>query len=160
MFRQPVHSILNHTSRRRWWIESCSSVTASRTTLESIHGTSQIKLFPSESNAPPNILQVSRFLQGYHDIITVLFLTLPPELQFPCAEAMSLQRVRDSMGPGLEPLIGLLRFVCFALDYNYSYFARLTILKNLLQLTDAPFAQILEEYAHFYSWSLRLIFIH
>jgi hypothetical protein len=47
--------------------------------------------------------------QGYHDIITVLLLTLPRELQLPCAEQLSLQRVRDSMGSTLEPVLGLLR---------------------------------------------------
>lgn len=57
-----------------------------------------------------NLRQVSELrLQGYHDIITVLFLTLPPDLQLPCAEQLSLQRVRDSMGSGLEPVLGLLR---------------------------------------------------
>ena len=49
--------------------------------------------------------------QGYHDIISVLFLTLPPEIQLVSVEKLSLHRLRDSMGPGLEPLIGLLRFV-------------------------------------------------
>lgn len=48
-------------------------------------------------------------LQGYHDIISVLFLTLPEELQLVCAEKMSLQRVRDSMGATLEPVVGLLQ---------------------------------------------------
>lgn len=48
-------------------------------------------------------------VQGYHDIITVLLLTLPRELQLPCAEQLSLQRVRDSMGSTLEPVLGLLR---------------------------------------------------
>lgn len=52
--------------------------------------------------------------QGYHDIISVLFLSLPPEIQLVSVEKLSLHRLRDSMGPGLEPLIGLLRFVrCF-----------------------------------------------
>lgn len=49
--------------------------------------------------------------QGYHDIITVLFLTLPPALHLPCAEQLSLHRVRDSMGSSLEPVLGLLRYV-------------------------------------------------
>jgi hypothetical protein len=46
--------------------------------------------------------------QGFHDIITVLFLTLPEHAQLPCAEAMSLQRLRDAMGQTLEPVVGLL----------------------------------------------------
>jgi TBC1 domain family member 20 len=50
-------------------------------------------------------------MKGYHDIISVLFLTLPPELQFACAEKLSLHRVRDSMGSTLEPVLGLLRYV-------------------------------------------------
>jgi hypothetical protein len=51
--------------------------------------------------------------QGYHDITTVLFLTLPPSLHLPCLEKLSLHRVRDSMGPGLEPVLGLVRYVFF-----------------------------------------------
>ena len=47
--------------------------------------------------------------QGYHDIVSVLFLTLPKELQLPCVEKLSLHRVRDSMGDSLEPVVGLLR---------------------------------------------------
>jgi hypothetical protein len=49
-------------------------------------------------------------LQGYHDVITIIFLTLPSEMHLPCAEKLSLHRVRDSMGAGLEPLLGLLRY--------------------------------------------------
>ena len=40
----------------------------------------------------------------------MFFLTLPPELQLACVEKLSLHRVRDSMGLGLEPVIGLLRY--------------------------------------------------
>jgi len=50
-------------------------------------------------------------IQGYHDIISVLFLTLPPEIQLVSTEKLSLYRLRDSMGTGLEPLVGLLRYV-------------------------------------------------
>ncbi|EGO03968.1 hypothetical protein SERLA73DRAFT_69774 [Serpula lacrymans var. lacrymans S7.3] len=67
------------------------------------------------------------YFQGYHDIITVLFLTLPRELQLPCAEKLSLHRLRDSMGLTLEPVLGLLR-----------------ILKNLIRLADPSLATILE----------------
>ncbi|KAJ6518717.1 rab-GTPase-TBC domain-containing protein [Mycena sanguinolenta] len=67
------------------------------------------------------------YFQGYHDIITVLLLTLPRELQMPCAEQLSLQRVRDSMGSTLEPVLGLLRFM-----------------QNLLRMADPQFAELLE----------------
>ncbi|KAK0238110.1 rab-GTPase-TBC domain-containing protein [Armillaria nabsnona] len=67
------------------------------------------------------------YFQGYHDIISVLFLTLPPEIQFSCAEKMSLHRVRDSMGHGLEPILGLLR-----------------VTQKLLRLADSSYAELLE----------------
>lgn len=67
------------------------------------------------------------YFQGYHDIISVLFLTLPPETQFSCAEKMSLHRVRDSMGHGLEPILGLLR-----------------VTQRLLRLADFSYAELLE----------------
>ncbi|KAF7966493.1 hypothetical protein HWV62_38134 [Athelia sp. TMB] len=67
------------------------------------------------------------YFQGYHDIVTVLFLTLPPELHLACVEKLSLHRVRDSMGSSLEPVLGLLR-----------------VLKNLLRLADPSFAALLE----------------
>ncbi|KAJ3914947.1 rab-GTPase-TBC domain-containing protein [Lentinula edodes] len=51
------------------------------------------------------------YFQGYHDIITVLFLTLPSPLHLPCAERVSLHRTRDAMGDGLEPVLGSLRFL-------------------------------------------------
>lgn len=61
--------------------------------------------------------------QGYHDIVSVLFLTLPPEIQLVSTEKLSLHRLRDSMGTGLEPLVGLLRLVhsldvCIAFKLN------------------------------------------
>ncbi|KAL0572816.1 hypothetical protein V5O48_009144 [Marasmius crinis-equi] len=68
------------------------------------------------------------YFQGYHDIVTVFFLTLPPEIQLECIEKLSLHRVRDSMGPSLEPVLGLLRFM-----------------KGLLRLTDVEYAETLEE---------------
>ncbi|KAK0203726.1 rab-GTPase-TBC domain-containing protein [Desarmillaria ectypa] len=67
------------------------------------------------------------YFQGYHDIISVLFLTLPPDIQFSCAEKMSLHRVRDSMGHGLEPILGLLR-----------------VTQKLLRLADPNYAELLE----------------
>jgi len=69
------------------------------------------------------------YFQGYHDIVTVIFLTLPPELQLPCVEKLSLTRIRDSMGPTLEPVLGLLR-----------------IMRNLLRVVDPPYAKLLERY--------------
>ncbi|KAG6897058.1 hypothetical protein C0992_004377 [Termitomyces sp. T32_za158] len=67
------------------------------------------------------------YFQGYHDIVSVLYLTLPEELQLACAEKISLHRVRDSMGPTLEPVLGLLR-----------------VTKNLLRLADPKYARRLE----------------
>lgn len=63
--------------------------------------------------------------QGYHDIVSVLMLTLNEEQERTgsqtdqeltttlnlMVEKLSLHRLRDSMGPGLEPLVGLLRSV-------------------------------------------------
>ncbi|KAG2343019.1 hypothetical protein BDR05DRAFT_948435 [Suillus weaverae] len=70
------------------------------------------------------------YFQGYHDIVTVVFLTLPPELQLPCIEKLSLHRVRDSMGPTLEPVLGLLQ-----------------ITRNLLRIIDPKYAMLLESIA-------------
>ncbi|KAF7309722.1 TBC1 domain member 20 [Mycena indigotica] len=70
------------------------------------------------------------YFQGYHDIITVLLLTLPSELQLSCAEQLSLQRVRDSMGSTLEPVLGLLR-----------------VTRNLIRLVDPEYAALLEQTA-------------
>ncbi|KAG1798988.1 rab-GTPase-TBC domain-containing protein [Suillus plorans] len=70
------------------------------------------------------------YFQGYHDIVTVVFLTLPPELQLPCIEKLSLHRLRDSMGPTLEPVLGLLR-----------------IARNLLRIIDPKYAMLLESIA-------------
>ncbi|KAH9057202.1 hypothetical protein EDB87DRAFT_1686619 [Lactarius vividus] len=41
-------------------------------------------------------------IPGFHDIATVLQLTLPPELALPSLEKLSLHRLRDSMGHTLE----------------------------------------------------------
>ncbi|KAH9836086.1 rab-GTPase-TBC domain-containing protein [Rhodofomes roseus] len=68
------------------------------------------------------------YFQGYHDIVSVLFLTLPPELQAPSVEKMSLHRVRDAMGMTLEPVVGLLR-----------------ITKRLLQAVDPDFSSIVDQ---------------
>ena len=50
-------------------------------------------------------------IQGFHDIATVLQLTLPPELALPALEKLSLHRLRDSMGHTLEPLTALMLYV-------------------------------------------------
>ncbi|KZO94132.1 hypothetical protein CALVIDRAFT_528916 [Calocera viscosa TUFC12733] len=77
------------------------------------------------------------YVQGYHDVLSVLQLTLCPgeepteEAQWVlqrCAERISLFRFRDAMGPGLEPLLGLLR-----------------ILRRLLRLADPPYARLIEK---------------
>ncbi|KAH9478599.1 TBC1 domain family member 20 [Psilocybe cubensis] len=99
-------------------------------------------LYPVDSNTDKETLQAElhkllvsifrkrprlSYFQGYHDIVTVLFLTLPPEMQLVCAEKLSLHRLRDSMGSGLEPVLGLLR-----------------VTSKLLHLADPEFAQLLE----------------
>ncbi|KAF8069231.1 rab-GTPase-TBC domain-containing protein [Lyophyllum atratum] len=67
------------------------------------------------------------YFQGYHDIVSVLFLTLPEEIQLACVEKISLHRVRDSMGATLEPVLGLLRLT-----------------KNLLRQADPQYAEVIE----------------
>ncbi|KAG8988129.1 hypothetical protein FRB93_004284 [Tulasnella sp. JGI-2019a] len=73
------------------------------------------------------------YFQGYHDIISVLYLTLPASVEDPspllvsCSEKLSLHRLRDSMGAGLDPLVGLLR-----------------TLKRLLLLADPELADIVK----------------
>ncbi|KZS95601.1 hypothetical protein SISNIDRAFT_548455 [Sistotremastrum niveocremeum HHB9708] len=68
------------------------------------------------------------YFQGYHDIVSVLMLSLPDQVQVECVEMMSLHRLRDSMGKGLEPMVGLLR-----------------ILRNLLRVADPEYAKLLEK---------------
>ncbi|KAJ7281629.1 rab-GTPase-TBC domain-containing protein [Mycena rebaudengoi] len=99
-------------------------------------------LYPVDSNTDKDTLQSKlhdllveifrkrpklNYFQGYHDIVTVLLLTVPLELQYPCAEQLSLQRVRDSMGNTLDPVLGLLR-----------------VMRNLLRLADPQYAELLE----------------
>ncbi|TDL22708.1 hypothetical protein BD410DRAFT_193913 [Rickenella mellea] len=86
------------------------------------------------------------YFQGYHDIITVLFLTLPKEVQLQCAEKLSIHRLRDAMGKGLEPMVGLLR-----------------IMKNILRLADPSYATLLESNAplpYFALSNLLTLFSH
>jgi hypothetical protein len=82
------------------------------------------------------------YFQGYHDIVTVVLLTLPPELQLPCVEKLSLHRARDSMGPTLEPVLGLLR-----------------ITRNLLRVIDPKYAMLLERYLITHSAPCHVLFI-
>ncbi|KAI0659898.1 rab-GTPase-TBC domain-containing protein [Cubamyces menziesii] len=99
-------------------------------------------LYPVEESTPRETLQSElnrlivsifrrrprlHYFQGYHDIVSVLFLTLPKELHFQVTEKVSLHRVRDSMGTTLEPVVGLLR-----------------ILQRILHLADEKYAAILE----------------
>ncbi|OCH86458.1 hypothetical protein OBBRIDRAFT_828297 [Obba rivulosa] len=70
------------------------------------------------------------YFQGYHDVISVIYLTLPRELQLSVAEKISLHRLRDSMGVSLEPVVGLLR-----------------LLKRIIQLSDPELAAVLERNA-------------
>ncbi|KLO19413.1 hypothetical protein SCHPADRAFT_885554 [Schizopora paradoxa] len=67
------------------------------------------------------------YFQGYHDIVTVIYLTLPEPHRLRVCEKLSLHRLRDAMGTGLEPVI-----------------AQLRILKLLLRLADKPFSELLE----------------
>lgn len=87
-------------------------------------------------------------MKGYHDIMTVLFLTLPEEQQLSCAEQLSLHRLRDSMGKGLEPLIGLLRCVVthplLALGDITRSQSYGSITKYLFRLVDPSFASLIE----------------
>ncbi|KAI0689903.1 rab-GTPase-TBC domain-containing protein [Cerioporus squamosus] len=86
------------------------------------------------------------YFQGYHDIVSVIFLTLPKELHLPVTEKLSLHRVRDSMGANLDPVVGLLR-----------------ILKRLLHLADEKFAATLDSTAplpYFALSNLLTLFSH
>ncbi|GAA5837917.1 hypothetical protein JCM3766R1_001518 [Sporobolomyces carnicolor] len=51
-----------------------------------------------------------QYFQGFHDIVSILLLTLDDDqLVASATEQMSLHRIRDSMGPGLEPTLGYLK---------------------------------------------------
>ncbi|GAA5997788.1 GTPase-activating protein GYP8 [Rhodotorula paludigena] len=53
-----------------------------------------------------------QYFQGYHDIVSVLLLTLrEEELVIASTERLSLHRIRDNMGSGLEPTLGYLKLV-------------------------------------------------
>ncbi|KAJ3767749.1 rab-GTPase-TBC domain-containing protein [Lentinula raphanica] len=86
------------------------------------------------------------YFQGYHDIITVLFLTLPPSLRFPCAEKVSLHWTRDAMGDGLEPVLGLLRFLAKLIAAVDVELAKL--LKRVAPLPYFALSNLLTMFAH------------
>ncbi|KDQ07337.1 hypothetical protein BOTBODRAFT_38868 [Botryobasidium botryosum FD-172 SS1] len=80
-----------------------------------------------------------QYFQGYHDIVSVLYLTFSPSNSTPisfetltvlerCVEKLSLHRLRDSMGMGLEPVVGLLQ-----------------VMKRVLRSVDPAFASLVEE---------------
>ncbi|KAG8918652.1 hypothetical protein FRC01_001740 [Tulasnella sp. 417] len=81
------------------------------------------------------------YFQGFHDVISVLYLTLhdsqenlqldstqPSKLLLSCGEKISLHRLRDSMGSGLEPLVGYLR-----------------LLQRLFRAADPALADVIEQ---------------
>ncbi len=85
-------------------------------------------------------------MQGYHDIISTLQLTLHPSLDtdeevfrtlHACALKISLYRARDAMGAGLEPLTGQLR-----------------LLRRLLRLADPELAMLIEEATSMPYWAI------
>ncbi|KAJ3744251.1 rab-GTPase-TBC domain-containing protein [Lentinula detonsa] len=86
------------------------------------------------------------YFQGYHDIITVLFLTLPPSLRYPCAEKVSLHWTRDAMGDGLEPVLGLLRFLAKLIAAIDSDLAKL--LRRVAPLPYFALSNLLTMFAH------------
>ncbi|KAJ3792620.1 rab-GTPase-TBC domain-containing protein [Lentinula aff. detonsa] len=86
------------------------------------------------------------YFQGYHDIITVLFLTLPPSLRYPCAEKVSLHWTRDAMGDGLEPVLGLLRFLAKLIAAIDSELAKL--LRRVAPLPYFALSNLLTMFAH------------
>ncbi|KXN84909.1 TBC1 domain family member 20 [Leucoagaricus sp. SymC.cos] len=100
----------------------CSSSYKSREDLQEDLHTLIISLFRARTKLS--------YFQGYHDIISVFMLTLPRELQFACVEKLSLHWLRDSMGEGLEPVLGLLK-----------------VTKNLIRLADPELGVMLEQSA-------------
>ncbi|KAJ3473614.1 hypothetical protein NLI96_g12913 [Meripilus lineatus] len=82
------------------------------------------------------------YFQGYHDIVSVLFLTLPQELQFPCVEKLSLHRHYPIFRHHPSPLILLPRVLKRVIDVADPEFAALVdhtplpyyALSNLLTL--------------------------
>ncbi|GAA5955403.1 hypothetical protein JCM21900_005364 [Sporobolomyces salmonicolor] len=53
-----------------------------------------------------------QYFQGYHDIVSIFLLTLEDDdLVVATTEQMSLHRIRDNMGSGLEPTLGYLKLV-------------------------------------------------
>lgn len=85
--------------------------------------------------------------KGYHDIVTVIFLTLPENNRLRVCEKLSLHRLRDAMGTSLEPIIALLRHVVnvthIILPHCFCQHI-FRILKLLLRLADKQFSELLE----------------
>ncbi|KAI0717109.1 rab-GTPase-TBC domain-containing protein [Earliella scabrosa] len=103
------------------------------------------------------------YFQGYHDIVSVIFLTLPKELHRPVVEKLSLHRVRDSMGINLDPVVGLLRYDLIALSMDGLMTILHSILQRLLRLADPKFAAILDRTAplpYFALSNLLTLFSH
>src|ERR1700679_2272908 len=74
-------------------------------------------------------------IQGYHDIISVLMLTIAPpengdlERLESAAEKLSLHRLRDAMGQGLEPLLGMMRWALYYFGLSFD--------SNVVQVNEA-----------------------
>lgn len=95
---------------------NCQSSTPT-STFEVLSGISRCKLLFSYPRTWDSIWNkvVDIFplgFDGVSQIISVLLLTLDDEeMAFAAAEKMSLHRIRDSMGDGLEPVLGYLKCV-------------------------------------------------
>ncbi|BGP47785.1 GTPase-activating protein gyp8 [Rhodotorula kratochvilovae] len=84
------------------------------------------------------------YFQGYHDIVSILLLTLEEDdLVIATAEQLSLHRIRDNMGSGLEPTLGYLRLVDRIVQHADSDLYRITN-----QAASMPFFAL--------SWALTL----
>ncbi|TKA50488.1 hypothetical protein B0A53_06205 [Rhodotorula sp. CCFEE 5036] len=92
------------------------------------------------------------YFQGYHDIVSVLLLTLEEDdLLIPATERLSLHVVRDSMGPGLEPTLGYLKQASF----------RSLIVHRLVKAIDPELYDVVSQAASMpffaLSWALTLL---
>ncbi|KWU46160.1 hypothetical protein RHOSPDRAFT_15511 [Rhodotorula sp. JG-1b] len=92
------------------------------------------------------------YFQGYHDIVSVLLLTLEEDdLLIPATERLSLHVVRDSMGPGLEPTLGYLKQASF----------RSLIVHRLVKAIDTELYVVVSQAASMpffaLSWALTLL---
>lgn len=80
--------------------------------------------------------------------MSILLLVLGDlELAKTCAVKMSLHRLRDSMGPGLDPVLGYLR--CAALVYRLALLITLRrIMKNLLAQVDPALSSLVDQWVN------------